>query len=112
MENEIDEIEREHCTCGAELDRNKPKTWEHCGIHDRCERLRAQAAKLKLALAVLDDCEPIFAEHMALTKSHEQLVETLTTSLHAVAKHICPSMVLPGYWKLRELLVRAKEIQP
>jgi len=36
----IDEIEREHCTCGAELDRDKPATWEHCGIHARCAQLR------------------------------------------------------------------------
>lgn len=36
----IDEIEREHCVCGAELDRNKPRTWQHCGIHERCQKLR------------------------------------------------------------------------
>lgn len=36
----IDEIEREHCSCGAELDRTKPASWQHCGIHKRCEQLR------------------------------------------------------------------------
>jgi hypothetical protein len=40
MEALVDEIEREHCTCGAELDRYKPSTWGHCGIHKRAKRMR------------------------------------------------------------------------
>jgi len=36
----IDEIETDHCCCGAGIDRDKPDTWEFCGIHAKAAMLK------------------------------------------------------------------------
>ena len=43
VEQLIEEIEREYCTCGAGergLEKTMPKTREFCNIHERCKALR------------------------------------------------------------------------
>jgi hypothetical protein len=37
----IDEIEDEHCACGAGTDHRNQDTWEYCGLHARLDKLRA-----------------------------------------------------------------------
>jgi hypothetical protein len=39
----INEIEREHCSCGAQAEHRGRHNWEYCAIHERCDKLRALA---------------------------------------------------------------------
>jgi hypothetical protein len=51
----VDELEREHCTCGAENNLCQPGTWEFCGIHKRIATLRGaieSECSLRVAAAI------------------------------------------------------------